>query len=66
MTVYIFKEQQNINSQVQGTRFSARSLTAAKRAAESARVYQNTVLTIAYETGEIVSVKVAGKWQDTN
>lgn len=65
MTTYIITEKQDRNSTRQGEVVEAKSLTAAKRKASAAQMFQNTVMTIESESGVLLSWKDrSGKWND--
>ncbi len=64
MTIYIIRELQNAQSQQDGEKFFASTLTAAKRKASNLQMFHGTVMTIENENGSRVSVKENGKWND--
>ena len=64
MDTYIITELQNANSYRKGEAVDAKDLTTAKRKASKMQMFQGTVMEIAYENGETVSIKKDGKWRD--
>ena len=65
MTTYTITEVQNVNSSREGMKFEAKNLSAAKRIATREQVFAGTVLKIHDEDGNILSTKLAGKWEDS-
>lgn len=64
MTTFIITEKQNASSYRDGEKIEAKNLTAAKRAASRAQMFQGTVMTIENESGEILTVKDGKTWAD--
>jgi ribosomal protein L19 len=64
MTTFIIRELQNMNSHREGQAIEAKNLTAAKRAASRAQMFQGTVLKIESQGGAVLAVKEDGKWND--
>ncbi|MCG8608967.1 MAG: hypothetical protein MI864_00385 [Pseudomonadales bacterium] len=63
-TTYIIKEVQNLNSEREGDRIEASSLTQAKRTASRNQFFQGTVLRIESEGGFLLAYKKDGQWVD--
>ena len=65
MTTFIVTEKQNTNSRRDGEKIESKNLTTAKiHASKKPQVFAGTVLTIENESGEILTVKEAGRWVD--
>lgn len=60
--IYIIKEAQNVNSERKGERIEADSLSAAKRAASRAQMFQGSVMKIENEYGLLLAYKEDGRW----
>lgn len=60
-TTYIIKETQNVNSDREGVKFEAETLTQVKRFASRNQSFQGTTLKIEYENGTLVCFKESGK-----
>lgn len=60
--IYIIKEVQNVNSERKGERIEAASLSAAKRAASRAQMFQGSVMKIENVAGVLLACKENGRW----
>jgi hypothetical protein len=59
---FIITEKTDINATRAGSAIEAKDLRAAKAAASRAQLFQNTVITVANESGVVLAVKQNGKW----
>ena len=63
MPKFIIQELQDVASKRDGVKVEAENLTAAKRAATRAQVFQNTTLVVSDKKGRRLAIKQGGKWK---
>jgi hypothetical protein len=65
-TTYVVRESNSMVFNVEGEKFTAKTLTSAKRRASRMQFFQGTNLQLEYANGNVISVKEWGeKWDDS-